>query len=470
MKTYRLKIAADDLDALQKLVLADMPCESGAFALAGVAHSNETTDVLVRRVIEVPKGLLHRQEKYNLDVSSQAVNGLVALCEQNALGAVLCHSHPEDSPYSPSDDRGERRIFEVLRSFVPKTAPMASLLVSPSSLKGRVWDLETGRASPFAEIIVLGRSIRRLSNPDTGCSNGALPDERYSRQVLAFGSGGQRLLAATKVGIVGVGGTGSAVVEQLARLGSRDIVLLDPDRFERSNVTRMYGSSWKDGNSLWRRMLGRCAKKAAVVARHVRRINPEAKVRVIPESVVVDRAARAILDRDVIFLCTDEHWGRAIVTRIAHQYLIPTINMGMRITSDRGTIQAGIGNIDVLRPGKPCLWCRQVLNANMVAAESMPTDNREALAQEGYVQGVEGPAPSVISVTTSVASLAVTLFLQLLTDFMGRRGDIANLGYDIMAPALHRGTATIPSRCLCRTVKGYGDMKPLPTLPADPRW
>ena len=45
------------------------------------------------------------------------------------------------------------------------------------------------------------------------------------------------------VGIVGCGGTGSAVAEQLARLGVRRFILTDPDTLSASNVTRVYGST-----------------------------------------------------------------------------------------------------------------------------------------------------------------------------------------------------------------------------------
>jgi hypothetical protein len=41
----------------------------------------------------------------------------------------------------------------------------------------------------------------------------------FSRQILAFGEEFQRLLKKLHIGIAGLGGTGSAVCEQLVRLG-----------------------------------------------------------------------------------------------------------------------------------------------------------------------------------------------------------------------------------------------------------
>ena len=44
-------------------------------------------------------------------------------------------------------------------------------------------------------------------------------EEKYNRQVLWFGSDGQAKLAGLKVAIVGIGGTGSHVLQQLVYLG-----------------------------------------------------------------------------------------------------------------------------------------------------------------------------------------------------------------------------------------------------------
>ncbi len=65
----------------------------------------------------------------------------------------------------------------------------------------------------------------------------------YDRNVRAFGPDVQQTLADLRVGVVGCGGTGSAVAEQLVRLGVRHLTLLDPDVLSENNLTRVYGSS-----------------------------------------------------------------------------------------------------------------------------------------------------------------------------------------------------------------------------------
>lgn len=459
MKRFRLKIAEPDFEELRQLVLADMPKEAGAFALAGLAVSGHTTDILVRRAIAIPKGMFSLQHEYRLEVASQAINGLASLCESNGLGAVICHSHPSDIPYSPTDEEGELRIVEALRAFIPRGAPTASLLFHPNGVSGRVWLPDTAQPVRLSEIIVVGRFMRRIGSPT--------PKERdetsFDREVRAFGAEGVSRIRRAKAAIVGTGGTGSPIAEQLVRLGVTDLVLIDPDRLEMSNLTRVYGTYVSDLTPRWWSFRRSDPYKVRLIKRHLLSVRPHTTVRAVPTSVVIESAASALLDRDVIFLCTDEHWGRSIVNQVSYQYLIPTINLGMSVRAKEGKISGAVGVVDVLRPGLPCLWCRQFLRADRIAAESMPRKDREARAREGYVDGVE-TAPSVVSVTTTIAGLAVTQFLQLLTDFMGPAGEVARLNYNVMDGTVRRGTSTILDRCICKKTKAFGDLKRLPVL------
>lgn len=230
MKKHRLKITDQDLNKLKACVFSDMPKEAGAFCLAGVAKRADGYDIIVRRVIEIPSNLVSDQHEWSLEVSSQAINGLIALCENNELTAVLCHSHPENISYSPSDDFGERRIFEILAQCLPQKMPMASLLFWPDGITSRIWLPNESKPEPISELVVIGRHIKRiqLSRPLTQENEPFL--NIFDRQIRAFGKDGQKLISQAKIGLVGCGGMGSSCAEQLIRLGVRDVVLIDPDR------------------------------------------------------------------------------------------------------------------------------------------------------------------------------------------------------------------------------------------------
>lgn len=460
---YRLKISRTDFDALKALVLKDWPNEAGAFALAGASNYAGGSDIIIRRSVEVPAELFRLQHEYRLELHPSAINGLIALCESNGLGAVLCHSHPSESDYSPSDDHGEYRIFEALRPFIPEGAPTASLLFYPEGVQGRVWLPGVRNPIPLSEIIIIGRAIERVKL-GTLESAYAIAEPIFDRQVRAFGEAGQALIKQTKVGIIGVGGTGSPVAEQLVRLGAEDLVLLDPDIFEPSNLTRVYGTYSSALHRPWWPWRRKLKSKVELVADNLQRINPAVNVGALAQNVVLKDAVASLLDRDATFLCTDEHWGRSIVNQLAYQYFIPTINLGVSISSQDGVIKGAQGVVDVLRPDLPCLWCKQFLSADRITAESIPISERESLQREGYVEGLETHTPSVVSTTTTVAGLGVTLYLQLLTDFMGEMGNISRQNYHIMEGTVRRGRTSITSNCVCTTVRGFGDLNSLPTL------
>jgi len=162
MRRFRLKISRDDFDELRRIVLADMPNEAGAFALAGTSSYDDQVDILVRRPIKVPSHMMVMQNEYHLEISPQAINGLISLCESNKLGAVIFHSHPGGLSYSPSDDYGERRIVNALRQFIPADAPVASLLFTPNDVTGRVWLPDCPSPTLLDEIIVIGHHIFRI--------------------------------------------------------------------------------------------------------------------------------------------------------------------------------------------------------------------------------------------------------------------------------------------------------------------
>jgi molybdopterin/thiamine biosynthesis adenylyltransferase len=461
MSPYRIKIVQEDLDKLRCLVNAKYPKEAAAFALAGVSIRGDDVTVLVRRPIEIPPEQYVYQTKHHLKISTQAINGLSALCEKNQLGVILCHSHPNEIPYSASDDFGEGRIVEVLRQFIPANAPTASVLFCPGGFRARIWMPGSTIPTPISELVIVGRHLQRIRLEEHRKVQEAVP-EIYDRQVRALGEDGQRLIAKTKVGIVGVGGTGSPTAEQLVRLGVRDLVLIDPDIFEPSNVTRVYGAFAPSGLRQILKVLKGPPSKVGLVRRHLRRINPAISVRIIMQNVVVRNAVDQLLDRDIIMLCTDDHWGRSIVNRLAYQYLIPVVNMGVRIDAHEGSITGAVGTADILRPGTPCLWCKGALQAERIATESIPKIARRDRVRQGYVQDLETPAPSVVSMTTVVSGLSVSLFLQLATDFMGENGEVARLNYHPLQSTVGRGMTEIQDKCICRQVKAFGDLKDLP--------
>ena len=446
---YRIKISEKDFLKIRAHFKNNFPKEAAVFILTGMATFDDQTDILVRRAIQIEESDFDIQEMYQLRIAPRAINGLMALCEAGNVGAGFCHSHPDNIPYSYADTFGENRLSETARNFCPDGMPFTSILFYPNGVVGaRVWIEGEDGPIDVDEIVIVGRSIRKIFFSGEKSEESTDPN-MFSRQILALGEDGQAAIESTKIGIVGTGGTGSACAEQLVRLGVRDFVLLDGDPLDKSNVTRVYGSFPFDEK--------KSPMKVEVVRDHLLHINPEALVKIIPRYIQEDNAALDLRDRDVIFLCTDDHWGRAVVNQVSFQYLIPTINMGVRIDSKNNRIAAGVATVDVLRPDSACLWCKKALDPDRIAAEAMPPAERSA--RGSYVQGLDTKAPMVIPFTTMAASMAMSHFLQLITDYLGEDGDGESQRYFIIENEISHGKTPIsPDPCICKKCKAKGDL------------
>src|SRR5438876_499513 len=63
-------------------------------------------------------------------------------------------------------------------------------------------------------------------------------DDRFNRNELFFGKEGQQKLRAARCAIIGVGGLGTHVVQQLALLGVGSIDLVEPEELSNDNRNR----------------------------------------------------------------------------------------------------------------------------------------------------------------------------------------------------------------------------------------
>lgn len=88
---------------------------------------------------------------------------------------------------------------------------------------------------------------------------------RYERHVGSVTLAGQQVLLGARVMIVGLGGLGGSVLEALVRIGVGQIVGVDPDVFDESNLNRQLLCTMD--------VLGE--SKAVVAARRVAAVNPD---------------------------------------------------------------------------------------------------------------------------------------------------------------------------------------------------
>jgi len=198
-------------------------------------------------------------------------------------------------------------------------------------------------------------------------------------------------LRRARVGIVGLGGGGSHIAQQLGHLGVGEFVLIDPDIVEDTNLNRLVGATQQD--------VADHANKVSVAARVIGGVNPSTQISA--QTSQWQMCETALRSCDVIFGCVDSISEREQLERAARRYLIPYLDLGMDVHWVEDRFVVG-GQVALSMPEGPCLRCMGIV------------DDR-GLALEAQMYGAAGGRPQVVWPNGVLASIAVGLFTQLVT-------------------------------------------------------
>lgn len=409
--------------------------EHGAVLSFGVASSARGTRLLVREVELARDGVefVPGTRGYRA-LTGAFVTEHIRRCRDGGWGYMAVHNHGgRDSVAFSSDDlashqRGYPALLQISKQ------PVGALVFAANAVAGDIW-WPDGTRTPVDELVVVGGRIERYHPSRAHRSRAGVQSEMYDRQARLFGSSGQAVLRRLKVGVIGVGGAGSLIVEYLARLGVGHMVVADPDRVELSNVSRITGSTRWDARHpltsapmpLWlRRAAAKWSTPKVRVARRIaRRANPTGRVEPIFGDFTRDEIARRFSDCDYLFLAADSFQARLVFNALVHQYLIPGVQVGVKIPVDRDTGEVG-SPFAVARPVYPisgCLWCNGLIPPGRLQEEAQTPRERAA---GRYVDHSEVVAPSVISLNAIATSHAVN---QMLFAVMGLHKDETPLDY-----------------------------------------
>ena len=389
---------------------ARLPDESGAVLLVR-RHSAEDGDtrLLGRSLHWVPERAYLDRSPHEMRIRSDGYVPALGLAEEDRAIPLWLHTHPAGPPIpSWKDARVEAALADVFR-LRSGSDHFGTVIVSPSdggmALTGT---LQAGDSAsePIDRFWLVGDRWR-LHDAFDGHRRRFEPGV-FDRSVRAFGEAVQRTIGELRIAVVGIGGTGSAVAEQLVRLGARRLLLVDADVLSASNVTRVYGSTPARVGE----------PKTAVVARHLRAIAPDLRCELVHGLCSSLRVARRLAGVDLIFGCTDDNAGRLVLSRLSSYYLVPVIDIGILLSSNASETLTGIdGRITILSPGNACLLCRGRVDLARAAAEMKTLEERIRLADEGYAPALAEVEPAVVTFTTMAASFAISELLERLVGY-----------------------------------------------------
>lgn len=228
--------------------------------------------------------------------------------------------------------------------------------------------------------------------------------DRYSRQSF-LGAGVEDRIARCTIAVVGLGGGGSHCVQQLAHIGFQRYVVYDYDIVEDSNLNRLIGGVTIDVKAE--------TPKLHIAKRMIYGLQPNAVVRGYPARWQDE--PEPLRESQIVIGCMDTYRARQELETTCRRYLMHYIDIGMDVHGTNPAVIAG--QVLLSSPGGLCMRCMGFLTV-------------EKLAQEAARYGNAGARPQVVWPNGVLASTAVGLAVDLVTDWTRRRRANAYLVYD----------------------------------------
>ena len=154
----------------------------------------------------------------------------------------------------------------------------------------------------------------------TTFSDNMTSDNKYweimTRQMNIVEKSEQEKFKNSRITVIGCGGIGGQTIEMLARMGVGELVLVDEDVFDWTNLNRQTFATVND--------IG--LEKSEVAKQKVESINPYVKVINFTKHVDLTNVDELIGNSDIVIDALDNITTRVIVSRKAREYKIPFIH------------------------------------------------------------------------------------------------------------------------------------------------
>lgn len=406
--------------------------ESAGLLMGNLVDSPSGKMIIVKEAIVVPDEAYLERKIDQISIDPIHMNRLTKRARDNNWCVLTIHTHPNaiEPWFSGADDYGDSRLMPSLHCQILNVFHGSLVIVKNGKVKARVFSQE-GKAQN-ASLWRIGKILQ------TEESDVNITDNWFSRQTMALGESGQRKLKQLRVGVVGLGGIGSLVCMQLAHLGVGQLVLIDGDKVEASNISRIVGSTQSD--------VGR-SFKVDVAKRYVQQLGLTQSIEV-HNQFLTSGLESTIASCDIVISCVDMQTPRALLNRLSYQYLFPLIDLGIVFrVNDEHKILSDAGRVVTIGPGKPCLACWGHLDPDAMRLESLNETQLAELAEEGYIEGANIPQPSVIGFNTFVAGSGITEMLRLVTAFAGSESPPKRLAFSFRDGVVKRNVLAKTRDC-----------------------
>lgn len=453
------------------------------------AHSTPAGLVLiVRTIMPAGEGDLEDQSPVSVRPSLQYQRRAYDLASATGEGLADIHTHTHAGAprLSAIDTRHGSVNARVIRKYLG-----TGFLMLATGNDGRGFDgvyyTSEGQLVPINEMVIVGRSIRRIhrrvtlpsAEVEVSSSSEHAPQRTVARRLPAANlmTGGRRLTHALvrssqvrwcglqERSTAGSSGKSSRVSRPLAPAASnnqttdrfdrqRRLPSWDQESLERARIA-FVGAGGNGSHAFQLTVLAGGGRRGHIVlidhdrvessnlnripyatmadlgrwkvdvaASYARRSDPIYPVQVVRSRVESEEAIRALWAADIIFGCGDNDGVRALLNRHALNAASAYIDLGCGVRLEPTGTHCG-GQVAVVTPGTGgCLRCNGLYDPSVAHAELDPT-MREHRRRAGYAQGLElDPEPAIVGLNSLAASIAFWQLLALVRAAPIRWGEL----------------------------------------------
>ena len=378
--------------------------EAAAVLVCNQGTGLERTRLIVSHILSLPhEESLRTATSVTWPFEKHLSPEVIANIDTNDQCILTIHSHPGGcAQFSAIDDDNDDRLFGCIQHWFSDQRPNGSAIMVPDGrVRARLFT-SSGNYYDVENVAVIGDEIEISSYQER--SEHTLYEGKVAQ---TFGKGTLSLLRSMAVGVVGCSGTGSILIELLARNCIGEVILVDDDIVEEKNLNRILNSTKLSAEQ--------ALSKVHTLKQAIHTMGLGTRVRTVEGVTDRQEVLQTLVDCDVIFGAVDSAYGRYHLDCIASAYYIPYFDVGVRLEVDAaGEILAADAVSHYVQPNGSDLLSRNAYTMDQVTAENYFRNNREYYDRNriaGYLAAIDEDQPAVLSINMQAACMAFNDFL-----------------------------------------------------------
>ncbi len=453
MKYYSVILTEETNHELADHLIRFDEQEDLCFGTYKTSTGSKRSSAIIQTIIKPHSG--EREVHGNAGFFSQYFARALNIARERNEGLTFFHSHPWPGwqDMSEEDVIAENRMAPAVNGST--SLPLLGMTIgNDQAWSARFWIKDPQLKRKYnrhwcENVRVMGESLKVTFND--ALLKSSLNPHRQLRTISAWGEKTQKDLSRLKIGIVGLGSVGSFVAESLARTGISNFSLIDFDIVEEKNLDRLTNVFEEDIGS----------PKVIAIKRGILRSASSSKVTVndTTYSVCEKDGFQNALNCDVLFSCVDRPWARQVLNFIAYAHLIPVIDGGIfvRTNKDNSKIKGADWKAQTVGYKRTCLECLGQYKSEMATLE------RDGLMDDpSYINGLSDNTyidvhENVYPFSSHLGSMEVLQMLSLTISPSG----LSNVGqqmYHFVTGELKKTMNTkCNENCFFQSIIGKGD-------------